>query len=588
MTEENLKAVAAQSTPWDWRAWLEKFRKPGPAQIGIIVGTAAAVALVIALTLWSTSPAYEVLYHSLSEIDAGQIMEALRKHNVPFKVDSHSGALTVPQNLVYEVRLKLASQGLPRGTVNGFEVLEQKTHFGISQFMETARYQHALEGELARSIMSIGAILNARVHLALPKDSVFVRNRQPASASVLVQLHPGRVLDEGQVAAIVHLVSSSVPKLSADQVSVIDQGGNLLTRPKGDASLALSLDQLNYTRRLEQSYIQRIEDILTPILGIDRVRAQVALDIDFTSVEETAEHFDPRQPPGMTRSEQITEEVNGRPQPEGIPGALSNQPPGVATVPETVNPQNPQNAANNQTPGESPPTAIQAQTNVTSGLRSRKEMTRNFELDKRVSHTRHTPGRIRRISTAVVLDDRLSLNQQRQPIRTPLSSEELERITALVKEAVAFDPDRGDSVNVMNATFAVSPFAEASLPLWQQDWFLELVKWTVIALVVLMVLLLVVRPLLRHWLAKPEAKLSQSKEITESPVKAREAMATTDEEGLEGLLEDRVKLSASQPVAQLDSSLEQLEKRVQLVKNLVAEDPKRAVQVIKNWMVNEA
>jgi flagellar M-ring protein FliF len=588
MTEESVKAIADQPTQWDWRIWLAKFRKPGPAQIGIMVGTAATVALLIALTLWSTTPAYEVLYHSLSETDAGQIMEALRKHNVPFKVDSHSGALTVPQNLVYEVRLKLASQGLPRGTVNGFEVLEQKTNFGISQFMETARYQHALEGELARSIMSIGAVLNARVHLALPKDTVFVRNRQPASASVLVQLHPGRVLDAGQVAAIVHLVSSSVPKLSADQVSVIDQGGNLLTRPQGDASLALSLDQLNYTRRLEESYIQRIEDILTPILGVDRVRAQVALDIDFTAVEETAENFDPRQSPGMTRSEQITEEVNGRPQPEGIPGALSNQPPGVATVPETVNPQNPQNAANNQTPGESSPTAIQTQTNVASGLRSRKEMTRNFELDKRVSHIRHSPGRIRRISTAVVLDDRLSLNQQGQPTRTPLSSEELERITALVKEAVAFDPARGDSVNVMNATFAASPFAEVSLPLWQQAWFLELVKWTVIALVALMVLLLVVRPLLRHWLAKPEAKLSESKEMTESLAKAREAMAVTDEEGLEGLLEDRVQLSASQPVPQLGNPLEQLEKRMQLAKNLVAEDPKRAVQVIKNWMVNEA
>jgi flagellar M-ring protein FliF len=578
--ETNNKETQGQISRWDWRVSLAKFRAPGPVQIGIMVGVAAALALLIAVALWSTSPAYEALYHGLSEADAGQIMEALQKSNVPFKVDARSGALMVPQNLVHEARLKLASQGLPRGTVDGFETLEQKNNFGVSQFMENARYQHALEGELARTIMSIGAVQNARIHLALAKDTVFVRNRQPTTASVLVQLYPGRVLDEGQIAAIVHLVSSSVPKLSAEQVAVIDQAGNLLTRPQVDSGLGSSLDQLTYTRRLEEAYIHRIEDLLTPILGMGRVRAQVALDIDFAAVEETAEQYNPKQPPGMMRSEQISEEINSRPQPEGIPGALSNQPPGVATVPEIANSQNPDNPANNP-----PPTSAQPQASLSPALRSRKEMTRNYELDKRVSHTRNSPGRIRRLSAAVVLDDRLNLNDSGQPARTPLTTEELERITNLVKEAVGFDTSRGDTVNVMNAAFAVSPFDEIALPLWQQPWFLELVKWAVIALVSLVALLLVVRPLARRLLSILETKASRSKEM--SPVKAEQNTMAAEEEGLEGLLEDQVQLSAPQATPQINGSTEQLDKSMELAKVLVAEDPKRAVQVIKKWIVNE-
>lgn len=579
-----------QSAPWDWREWLEKFRRPGPAQIGIMVGAAAVVALLVALVLWANSPNYEVLYRGLSETDAGQVMEALQKNNIPFKVDTRSGALTIPESMVYEARLKLASQGLPRGAVNGLETLEQGNNFGVSQFMENARYQHALEGELARSIMSIGAVQNARVHLALPKESVFVRNRQPPSASVLIQLHPGRVLDQGQVAAIVHLVASSVPKLSADQISVIDQAGNLLTRPRGDTDIDLSLDQLNYTRRLEENYIRRIEDILTPILGMDGVRAQVALDIDFTSVEETAELFDPHSPPGMTRSEQITEETNGRPQPEGVPGALSNQPPGVATVPETAVPQvqpDPQNPASSQNPS-APPVSAQGQANATTVMRNRKDMTRNYELDKRVSHTRTGPGRIRRISTAVVLDDRIHLDDKGQPARTPLTPEELERITALVKEAVGFSSARGDTVNVVNATFAASSLTEPLLPLWQQPWFLELVKWIVIAVVALLVLLLVVRPLIRRLLQALEPAPSHGKALSNPVDKVEEDGVTTEEEGLEGLLEDRVELSAPQGTPQLGDPGEQMENLMELAKTLVAEDPRRAVQVIKSWILSEA
>lgn len=568
-------AEQAQNMPakTDWRAWLDNFRKPGLPQIGIMAGVAAALALGIALALWSTGPSYDALYRGLAEADAGQIMEALQKENIPFKVDRQTGALMVPEELIHEARLKLASQGLPRGAVNGLEALDKTMNFGVSQFMENARYQHALEGELARSIMSIGAVQNARVHLALPKETVFVRNRQPPSASVLVQLHPGRVLDEGQVAAIVHLVSSSVPKLSADQVSVIDQMGNLLTRGKRDAGLALSLDQLDYTRRLEERYIKRIEDILTPILGMGKVRAQVALDVDFTVSEETAERFDPKQPPGMMRSEQIREESSTHAQPMGIPGALTNQPPGVAEVPEVV-------------PGQEgqPPTDAQLQADGQRPLRQRHETIRNYELDKRISHIRNSPGRVQRISAAVVVDDRMGVNEAGNAARMPISPEELERITALVKEAVGFDGARGDSVNVMNATFADSPFVETPLPLWQQPWLLELVKWAVIGLVAILVLFTVVRPVLRRLLPEPPAK-SEATALS-GPLAAGNLLGS-QEEGLEGLLEDRVQLGNGQYGSPTVDPVRLLDKRLKVTKALVAEDPKRAVQIIKNWISTE-
>lgn len=557
----------------DWRAWLEKFRRPDFPQIGLMAGGAAILALGVALTLWLSSPSYQTLYRGLSEADAGQIMKVLQKENIPFKIDHLTGVLMVSEQMIHEVRLKLASQGLPQGAVNGFEMLDKQNGFGISQFMENARYQRALEGELARSVMSIGAVQNARVHLALPKDTVFVRNRQTPSASVLVQLHPGRVLDKGQVAAVVHLVSSSVPKLTAEQISVIDQMGNLLTAGQRDASLSLSLDQLEYTRRLEERYIKRIEDILTPILGMGRVRAQVALDVDFTVSEETTELFDPKQAPGMVRSEQISEESNTRTQPMGIPGALSNQPPGVATVAETV-------------PGQhesQPPTDAQLQANNSRPLRERREATRNYELDKRISHIRHAPGRVRRISTAVVLDDRTGMDETGNSMHMALSAEEVDRMTALVKEAIGFDATRGDSLSVVNTTFANSPFEEGPVPFWGQAWLLELVKWAVIGLIAILVLFVVVRPLLRHLLSKSESG-SAAPALTGSAAEGR--LMSMQESGLEGLLEDRVELSG-QSGSPLSDPVQLLDRRLKMAKALVAEDPKRAVQVIRNWMTKE-
>ncbi|MBK8962840.1 MAG: flagellar M-ring protein FliF [Candidatus Competibacteraceae bacterium] len=573
----------------DWRREFGKFRRPGPAQIGILAGVAALLALLVAGALWLNTPTYDVLYRGLAEADAGQIMEALQKSNIPFKIDTRSGALLVSAEQVHEARLKLASQGLPRGAVNGLEALEQKNSFGVSQFMETARYQHALEGELARSIMTIGSVEAARIHLAFPKETVFARQQQPPTASVLVRLHPGRTLDPGQVAAIVHLIASSVPKLSPDKVSVIDQAGNLLTRPEREGGSDLNLDQLEYARRLEERYARRIEDLLTPVWGAGRVRAQVSLELDFTTSEETAERYEPRQEPRPVRSEQLLEETNPRLNPAGVPGALSNQPPGAATAPEvagqnpaTANPnaQNPQNPQNPAAPGTAPgPTA--QNTVVTP---SRKEVTRNYELDKRVTHSRGVPGRIARVSAAVVVDDRTVL-ENGQPVRKPIGPEEVERITALVKQAVGFNTERGDSVNVLNAAFAPG-IEEPPLPMWQQPWFLELVKWGVVGVISLAVLLLVVRPLLRRALPAP---VEVKQEVIAQDAAA--AALPAPEEGVDGLLEDQVEISGAlenaRPKALLNGPAEQLEKRMDLARALVTEDSKRAVQVIRNWLAGE-
>ncbi|CDI02604.1 MAG: flagellar basal-body MS-ring/collar protein FliF [Candidatus Competibacter denitrificans] len=569
----------------DWRAALAKFRRPGPAQIGILAGLAALLALMVAGALWLNTPTYDALYRGLAEADAGQIMEALQKAAIPFKIDPRSGALLVPADQVHQARLKLAGQGLPRGTVNGLEALEQKNSFGVSQFMETARYQHALEGELARSVMTIGSVEAARIHLAFPKETVFARQQQPPTASVLVRLHPGRTLDAGQVAAIVHLIASSVPKLSPDKVSVIDQAGNLLTRPEREDGSNLNLDQLEYTRRLEERYARRVEDLLAPLWGAGRVRAQVALDLDFTASEETAERYEPRQEPRPVRSEQLLEETQPRPQAAGIPGALSNQPPGVATAPETTaaNPANPAQAP--QTPATPGTTAPPQSASNTVATPTRKETTRNYELDKRVTHSRAVPGRLVRVSAAVVVDDRTTL-EAGQPVRKPLSAEEIERITALVKQAVGFNAERGDSVNVLNAAFAPAGADEPPLPMWQQPWFLELVKWGVVGVLSLAVLVLVVRPLLRRALATP-ATAQRALEANETPT-----ALPAPEEGVEGLLEDQVHIGGimenTRPKSLTGPSAEQLEERMELARSLVAEDPKRAVQVIRGWLASES
>jgi len=446
---------------------------PLERQIGLIVAVAAALTLVVSLVLWLTRPNYVVLFPNLPEQESAQVLEALDQSGVPFRLDPVSGAVQVPAGQLHEARLKLATEGLPKASGFGFELLEKDQGLGTSRLIEDARYHRAIEGEMARSIATLDSVESARVHLALPRQSVFVRERSRPTASVLVNLYAGRSLDEGRVAGIVHLVSSSIPDLDPENVTVVDQRGRLLTQPQSHMDgLAGSGRQLDFTRRLEEGYVRRIMDIISPIVGSDAIRAQVAADVDFSRVERTTEAFDPER--SAVRSEQISEDERRDRAMMGVPGALANQPPEAGAIGEFGEAEG--------APGQ-------------PGSVSRRSV-RNFELDRTVSHIREAPGNVRRLSVAVVLDHQERPNAEGVLERGPLSEEELARITALVREAVGFDAERGDSVNVINASFRPVEMPEPlpEPPVWQEPWVMDLTKTLLAVIMVVVLALTVVRP----------------------------------------------------------------------------------------------
>ncbi len=532
---------------------------PALRQLGLMIGLAASVAIGVAVVLWSQTPNYSLLYANLSEADTSAVMQALQQADIPYKIDDKSGALLVPAKNVHEARLKLAGSGLPKGNAVGLELLQKDQELGTSQFVEQARYQHALEIELARSISSLRNVSSARVHLAIPKRSVFVREQQHPTASVVLDLYSGRQLKEGQIAAVVHLVASSIPDLDPDKVTVVDQSGRLLTQSVNDRQLALTSSQFDYTRRLEDSYIKRIEALLSPIVGAGRVRAQVVADVDFTRVEKTRESYNPDLP--ALRSEEVVEESNRSGAPSGVPGALSNQPPEAGTT-------NPAQAA--QGKGQKQTGQATESTEV-AGSTSRRS-TRNFELDKTISHTRTGGGRVQRLSVAVVLDDRQVVQDDGSVVRTPLTDKEIEQITALVKDAVGFDITRGDTVNVINQAFQQAPAAEP-LPepkLWEQPWVMDLGKQLLGGLGVLLLVFGVLRPVL--------------KSLAEKGAKAPVRMMAVEGGGEVG--EDQLSLSGGAQPPRLPAG-GQYEQQLTMAKGMANQDPGRVAQVVKNWVAND-
>ncbi len=432
---------------------------PLQQKFGLMVALAAVVALVIGGWMWGQTPDYRVLYANLSDRDGGAIISSLQQMNVPFKFAEGGGALLVPANQVHEVRLRLAGQGLPKGGLVGFELMETQK-LGTSQFQEQINYQRALEGELARSIQSLSAVNGARVHLAFSKTSVFVRDQQKPSASVLLSLNPGRSLDPSQVSAIVHLVSSSIPELPVKNVTVIDQAGNLLTAQAGN-NVGLDPGQLKYLHEVEQSFVKRIEAILTPITGPNNVLAQVTADMDFTQSENVAEIYSPNQTAAAAaavRSQQTSESSGssaGNGAATGVPGALSNQPPGNASAPINAAPATTTAAAQTATALATP-----------SG---RRDSTINYEVDKTIKHTRQSVGAIKRLSVAVVVNHRKVTDAEGKVTTKSLAPEEIEQINALVREVMGYNKDRGDSLNVTNSVFSVPTIEPAAdVPLWKQ------------------------------------------------------------------------------------------------------------------------
>ncbi len=537
---------------------------PALRQIGLMIGLAASVALGVAVVLWSQQPAYTLLYANLGSKDAGQVIDALQKSGIGFKVDETTGAVMVESGKVQSARMQLAKDGLPEGNAMGFEMLQKDQGFGTSQFIETARYQRALEGELSRTIATLRNVETARVHLAIPKRSVFLRERSDPSASILVKLYSGRSLEEGQVAAIVHLVSSSVPHLKPASITVVDQRGNLLSSAGSDDGMAPASSQFSYNRKLELTYAERIRQLLEPIIGAGRVRASINADLDFTITERTQETYNPDNPEQrLLRSEQLSEDsTTGRAGASGVPGALSNQPPEDAGL------QQPGGAVTTQDDG------TQSTTSNAVPVNNSKSSIRNYELDKTISHTKLASGTILRLSVAVVIDDKQELDDNDELVSKPWSEEELTRFTSLVKDAVGFNQQRGDTVNIINSAFIQQPEAEA-LPepsLLEQPWVWDIAKQAVGALGLLIVVFGVLKPVMRS-LAEKGARSMQAGAMVPAAGAAGEAG---------GMGEDQLSLTGATP--QLEAPRLGYEQQLDVAKNVVSEDPKRVAQVVRNWV----
>uniref|UniRef100_UPI00313E98FC flagellar basal-body MS-ring/collar protein FliF n=1 Tax=Pseudoduganella sp. OTU4001 TaxID=3043854 RepID=UPI00313E98FC len=543
----------------------------------VIRGAAVAgvLALILILWMWNKEPDYKVLFANFTDKDGGAITAALDAAQIKYKLAEGGQAILVPADQVHNVRLRLAQQGLPKGGNVGFEVMENQK-LGVSQFLEQVNYQRALEGELARSIQSIGAVESARVHLAMPKPSVFVRDQQKPTASVVLTLHANRMIDPAQVSAIVHLVASSVPELSPANVTVVDQAGNLVSDINKNGNAAnnaknLDASQLKYVQEMQKQVIKQVESIITPIVGEGNVRAEAVADVDFSAIEQAAETYKPNSPPAASaiRSQQSTETTgNANQNPGGIPGALSNQPPGVATAPLTTNPPGTAGA-----PGQ-PGTAAAA---ANAGP-SHKESTTNYEVDKTVRYEQKAMAGLKRMTVGVVVNYRRTIDKNGKVIVKPLSADEMAKINSLVKEAMGYNQDRGDSVSVANAPFdGVDKEPEPPMEWWRDPSNLplakELAKFLITALILLYILLRIVRPMMRPVFKKIDEINEPEPEPEPEPIV--EPVGPTPEE-----------LLAEEIAKMEENTARTYRDNLALAKKLASEDPRIVANVLKEWIGN--
>ncbi len=545
-------------------------------QLGLLIGLAASVALGVAAVLWAQGGDYRPLYGSLERLDSSAVLDVLDSNNIKYKIDNGTGALLVESDKINEARLKLAESGVPNDNKAGFELLDKEQPLGTSQFMETARYRRSLEGELARTISSINNVRSARVHLGIPKDSVFVRDSRPSSASVFVELYPGSSLRAAQVKSIVNLVASSIPDMKPENVTVVDQKGTLLSQLViDDPQLLEANKQLEYTHRIEQQLRDRINSILTPLLGPNKFRAEVSADVDFTAVEEAGEQYNPDAP--AIRSEERVDEQKGGSSVGGIPGALSNQPPATGSAPEQVA------GAPANTPGQPQGTGTSLGTNGAAGgkagERTREQVVRNYELDRTLSYTKHQIGQLRRITVAVAVDNKLPADAKPGDQGTPLDAGDLDRLAILVRNAVGFDAARGDVVNVVNSPFA--PVAEEEgtpvvIPWYQQPWFLSIAKIVGAALVVIALIIFVLRPVMSSLTQNARTGGQMSGGM---PLGDMGDMNTP----MGSLSNETVTLSGANANMMLPGP-ENYDQQLNAIKGLIAEDPGRVAQVVKKWV----
>jgi len=552
-------------------------------QLGLMLGLALSVAIGIAIVLWSQVPSYGRLFSEIGENDVSEVIAALNTQGVNYKVESGSGAIMVPTDQVNEVKLKLAGLGLPKSNSLGYELLDKDPGFGSSKSVEMVRFQRALEGEIAQTIMSIQNVKTARVLLAIPAQSVFVRDRKKPSASVIVGLYQGRTLDKGQIESIIHLVASSVPQLEAEQVTVVDQKGRLLNSNDSSSTSYLTSKQFEYKKNVEEHLMERIGNILSPLVG-DGMRVQVSADVDFTETDKTQEMFNPQS--SVLRSEQTSEEKNASAAIQGVPGALSNQPTPAGAAPDPSATANTANTAN------TPSTSNTASTGDTGS--SSKNATRNFELDKTITRTRLATGVLRRLSVAVVVDDQHTIQEDGKVIPKPYTPEDINRFSDLVKQAVGFDSTRGDQVTVNNVAFKIPDALEAlpEVPMWKQGWFFDVIKQVGAGLAVILLIFFVLRPVMRSLagstiVEKEVQSLKEQQAMIASGghVNGHDPLSLPEATPVPGLARQG---SEALPIHMDDLLLidvpHSYEARLEYLQRVVDNDPKLVAQVIKRWV----
>lgn len=528
----------------------------------VVIGgaVAGALAIIAAIWLWSSAPEYKVLFSNTTDKDGGAITASLDQMGVKYKFSEGGSAILVPADQVHGIRLKLASQGLPRAGNVGFELLENQK-LGTSQFVEQVNYQRSLEGELANSIQALAAVSSARVHLALPKPSVFVRDQKNPTASILLNLQPGRALDQAQVSAIVHLVASSVPELTPANVTVVDQNGTLLSDTSSKNGKQLDPNQLKYVDILQQNIVKQVESIIAPLVGQNNVRAEATADVDFAQVDTAAEMYKPNSPPEpqAIRSQQTSESAGpGSGNPSGIPGALSNQPPGVATAPLE---------------GGAP---AAGQQQATTGPTS-KNATTNYEVDKTVRFEQKPMGGIKRLTVGVVVNYRRSVDPKTgKVVVKPLTGAEVAQINELVKQAMGYSQQRGDTLNVTNAPFdGVDKPDEQAPDFWKDPSNLPLLKdiakYVFIALVIAFLWFRILRPLFKPVMKKFDAAVEMPPEPEPEEPEPEPEPDVAEEARVAKEVEEQKK------VIIYKSNLD-------MAKTLAQNDPRIVANVIKEWL----
>ncbi len=534
-------------------------------QVGLMLAVAFSVAVGVAIVLWSQAPTYDLLFSNLAQNESGEVLEALDRLEVEYKIDGNTGAIMVGSGQARNIKLKLAGEGLPRTDNVGYELLDKESSFTTSKNVEMKRFQQVLEGEISRTIMAIDNVKTAKVLLALPKQSVFVRKKKKPSASVILSLYRGRSLEKSQIEAIVHLVASSVPMMEASQVTLVDQRGRLLNS-NDNSGLSATIKQFDYKREIEDHLMARIENILMPIVGREGLRVQISADVDFSEKEQTQEQFSPEVK--ALRSEKTSEDLSSMSAIQGVPGALSNQPPPAGVAPELA-------VGTKKKASDSPSS-------------SSKTAMRNFEVDKTITHTRLATGGLRKLSVAVVIDDQKIVNEAGEVSYAPFSADDLVRLTGLVEGAIGYNKARGDRVILTNATFRIPNVIESlpEIPVWEQNWFMDLMKQVLAAIVLLFIIFGVLRPTMKGLVARIEGEEEERPDFILDENGVEIAVRYDDDGNMILVTPDKEADLADEDMEDLlllDSPLS-YERRLAYIQKLVDEDPALVAQVIGRWV----